>query len=257
MFEQLKLEITALWREVKPRLFRWWLDVLVLLRAVWGALRPLVIGVLQVIAALIVLFEEWGYRPLAELLGKLARFRLWARLELWIAGLPPYGALAVFALPTTILLPLKFVALWLLANGFLFGAGALFVGAKIASTALIARIFMLTKPGLMQIGWFARTYNWFMPWKEAIFTQIRTSWIWRYGRMVKSRIKLEAKKAWQGWRPRLQKLSAEWRPLLQAFLVRARLKIRDVWSEAQSHLKANAVSLRTWARRTWIRISGA
>jgi hypothetical protein len=36
----------------------------------------------------------------------------------------------------------------------------------------------------------ARAYNWFIPWKDAVFAQIRSSWVWRYGRMLKRRIKL-------------------------------------------------------------------
>lgn len=254
MLEQLKTELGALWREAKPRAFRLWIFSLSALRSLWGLVRPVLIGVLQVFAALIVLFEEWGYRPLADLLGRLARFRLWARLELWIAGLPPYGALAVFALPTTILLPLKFVAVWLLANGFVLGAGALFVGAKIASTALIARIFMLTKPALMQIGWFARAYTWFMPWKEAIFAQIRASFAWRYGRMVKTRVKLEAKQAWARWRPALEKLSAEWRPRLQALVIQSRLHIKEFWMWHRQQLRSAVEAVRTQAGRAWSRI---
>ena len=146
MLAQLFEELGELWRELRPRLFRLWVSVLRALRTLWSLVRPPLFAILQVIAALIVLFEEWGWRPLYELISRLARFRLWARLELWIAGLPPYGALAVFALPTSILLPLKFVAVWLLAGGHVIAASGLFIAAKIASTALIARIFMLTKP---------------------------------------------------------------------------------------------------------------
>ncbi len=78
-------------------------------------------------------------------------------------------------------------SIYLLANGQFFLAGALFVFAKIASTALIARIFLLTKPAFMRIGWFARAHDWLMPWKDAIFAAIRNSWPWRYGRMLKTR----------------------------------------------------------------------
>lgn len=125
-------------------------------RLLWRIARPPIVAVLQVLAALIVLFEEWGWKPLSEFLAYLARFAPIAALERWIAGLPPLGALVVFALPTTLLLPLKFVAVWLLASGKYWTATALFAGAKVASTALIARIFTLTKPTLMRIAWFAR-----------------------------------------------------------------------------------------------------
>ncbi len=125
------------------------------LRVAWQHIRPPLSFTLQVLAALILLFEEWGWRPLVDALAYLSRFRIVARLELVIAGLPPYGALAALALPTSILFPLKLLAVYLVANGKLFAASLLFVGAKIASTALIARLFLLTKPSLMQIGWFA------------------------------------------------------------------------------------------------------
>lgn len=174
-----------------------------LLVSIWHALRGPLVALLQVVAALLVLFEEWGWRPLSDLLARLARYRLWARLELAIAGLPPYPALLVIALPSALLFPLKFVAIYLVANGFLLAATALFIAAKIASTALIARIFLLVKPALMQIWWFAALHDRFVPWKDAIFAKIRTSWVWRYGRMVKTAVRHEARQAWGRWRPRL------------------------------------------------------
>ena len=175
--------------------------VLAELTALWRVIRVPLVGALNVLAALIVLFEEWGWRPLADLLGLIARLRVFARLELWIAGLPPYAALLVFALPTTILLPVKLVGLWLLAQGQALAAGGVLLGAKVVSTALVARIFMLTKPALMRIGWFAWAYGKFIPWKEALFAQIRESWVWRYGRMVKSLVRHEARQTWQRWKP--------------------------------------------------------
>lgn len=158
-------------------------------RLVRYALAPFVF-LAQLLAALIVLFEEWGWRPLARFMAWLATFSPWAAVETWIKGLPPYASLAVFALPSVLLFPLKVVSLWLIAQGKLLSASALFVAAKMVSTAWIARVFMLTKPTLMQIGWFARAYTWFMPWKEHLFALIRSSWVWRYGRVIKMRVKL-------------------------------------------------------------------
>jgi hypothetical protein len=189
--------LAAIWRGLVIALW----SAREILRTAWGIARGPLIVALQVIAALIVLFEEWGWKPLSDLIARLAKFGPIALIERVIASLPPYGALVVFALPTTILLPLKFVAMWLLAQGQWWAATGLFIGAKIASTALVARIFMLTKPALMQIGWFARAYNWFVPWKDALFAKIRASWVWRYGRMVKTRVKLEVAQAARRWRP--------------------------------------------------------
>ncbi len=172
-----------------------------IVRTAWGIARGPIVFVLQVIAALIVLFEEWGWKPLSDALAWLARFAPIARLESWIASLRPYPSLFVFAAPTALLLPLKFAAMWLLAQGQVAAATGLFVAAKIASTALVARIFTLTQPALMRIVWFQRAYTWFVPWKDAFFATIRASWPWRYGRMVKTAARLRIKQVWARWRP--------------------------------------------------------
>jgi hypothetical protein len=141
-------------------------------------------------------------------------------------------------LPTSLLFPLKFLSIYLLANGQFFLAGALFVFAKIASTALIARIFLLTKPALMRIGWFARAHDWLMPWKDAIFAAIRSSWPWRYGRMLKTRVKLETKQEWMRWRPAI---IAAWR--------RLRADINETWIAWKPELVARMHRLREAVRQ--------
>src|SRR5262245_5279747 len=97
------------------------------LAALWRVARPVLARALEFLLALVIVFEEWGWRPLAELLGRLARWRPWAAIESVIIRLPPYAALVVFVLPSALLLPLKFLALFLLAKGQIFLAGLLFV----------------------------------------------------------------------------------------------------------------------------------
>jgi hypothetical protein len=200
-------------------------------RRLWGVIQGPIVFFLNLIAALVVLFEEWGWRPLSELLAKLAKFRPIAVIEGWIGRLPPYGALVVFALPTTILMPVKLLGLWLLARGAVVTAGAMLIAAKIVSTALVARIFMLTKPALMRLSWFAALYNWFIPWKEHFFGLIRASWIWRYGRMVKTRIKLEVKQAWMRWKPSIDALIAQTKPRLRQVWARVREGAMTTWGK--------------------------
>ena len=79
-----------------------------ILRA-WKAVRPTLVFVLNVLAALILLFEEWGWRPLSNLIARLARFPLWAAAERWIAGLPPYGALVTLAVPMIVNVPRQLI----------------------------------------------------------------------------------------------------------------------------------------------------
>lgn len=170
-------------------------------RACWQAARPVLRTALQIALALLILLEEWGWRPLADLLGRLARWRPWARLETAVARLPPYAALLVFVVPSALLLPLKFLALFLIAQGQFVLAALLFAGAKVVATALVARIFMLTQPALMQIGWFAWAYDTIMPWKETLVERVRASWVWRVSRLWKERAKRTAAVQARSWRP--------------------------------------------------------
>lgn len=170
---------------------------------------------IEAVLALIILFEEWGWRPLAALLARLGRLAPIARLEAAIASLPPYPALLVFALPGLALLPLKLLALSLIATGHVVSAGLLFVGAKVVGTALVARIFQLTQPKLMQLAWFARLYNIFMPWKEALIARVRQSPVWQAGKAIKERAKTAAKAAWARWQPALEPIVARLRSLLR------------------------------------------
>lgn len=195
--------------------------------AIWSVARGPLIAALNVLAALLLIFEEWGWRPLSNLLGQLARFPLWARAELWVAGLPPYGALVALAIPSAILFPTKLVGVYLLAIGQVAAATVLLLAAKLASTALIARIFLLTKPALMQIEWFANVYNTFVPWQEAMFAWLRSSWIWRYGRVIKRRVRNFARRSWALWRPRLLAAWAILRPRAAAMWLKFQRSARE------------------------------
>ena len=175
-----------------------------MLVALWRAARPILRGILQMLLALIIVFEEWGWQPLADLLGRLAKWRPWAAVETAIARLPPYAALVVFALPTALLLPLKFLAVFLVAQGQIVMAGLLFLAAKVVATALIARLFLLTQPSLMQIGWFARGYDIVMPWKDALVERVHNSLVWRVARVWKERVRRAVRRQWWQMRPTLR-----------------------------------------------------
>jgi hypothetical protein len=202
------------------------------LRAAWVLIRPSIVFALNVLVALLLLFEEWGWRPLSNLVAQLARFRIWALTELWIAGLPPYGALVALGIPSAILIPAKLFGVYLLALGHVVTAAVVLIAAKLASTALIARIFLLTKPALMQIGWFQRAYDLFVPWQEALFAWIRASWVWRYGRVVKWRVGGTLRRTWKRLRPQLAAAWAHFEPRAMALMRRLRLRGREIWGHA-------------------------
>jgi hypothetical protein len=170
----------------------------------------------EVVFAVVLIFEEWGWQPLARFMAWLGTFKLVARLERRISALPPYGALAVFALPSLLILPLKLLALYLITTGHAVAAAALFIGAKLAGTAVLARLYTLVSPRLMQIRWFARLHDRLMPWKDALFARVRASWAWRYARILKHRVG-----------QRLRTLTAVWRPVLRAAAARLRGAARE------------------------------
>jgi hypothetical protein len=178
--------------------------------------------VAQALLALVIVFEEWGWRPLAAALGRLARLAPISRLEALIQRLPPYAALAVFVVPSAALFPLKLLALWLIAQGKTLAAAALFIGAKVAGTAIVARLFMLTQGQLMRIGWFKRLYDVFMPWKEALTTWARQSSAWRMGRLVKARLKARYGPVVKAWRSAAILLARDLLARLRAALGRPR-----------------------------------
>ena len=156
-------------------------------------LRVLGLGLL----ALLILFEEWGWESLHQALVWLGRLRLVRRLESAIAALGPRAALVLFAIPTVLLLPIKLLALALIGQGHALWGTLVIVLAKVLGTALVARLFSLTRPALMQMSWFACGYGRWMAWKQALLAKVRASAVWRAGRSAKRAVQAQ----WQRWWP--------------------------------------------------------
>ena len=162
-------------------------------------LKRLLTPLLLTVATLFFLAEEllWRLAKVFALLGKLPVFR---QLEVAISSLPPYGALVLFALPALALAPIKLLALYWLAGGHPALGISTIIAAKVAGTALVARIYQLTRAKLLTLAWFA--------WCEAKVLALRAAAyaLWRnlpLGRWVLQR--------WRGWRERSRHwLSRRW-----------------------------------------------
>ena len=150
--------------------------------------------------ALLLLFEEWGWEPLAAAFAALGRLPWWGQLERLITRLPPWAALLVFGVPVGALVPVKLLALYLFGQGHVMLGLGLVLAAKLAGTAIAARLFQLTHPALMQLKWFARLYTPWKNWKDRVLAQVRSSWPWR----MAHRIKLHAKARMKVWRIRVR-----------------------------------------------------
>jgi hypothetical protein len=162
-----------------------------LLGLLWRVLRALLLA----IAALWFFLEEFGWHPLAAWLRRFSRWPPWARVEARIAALAPRWALALFLLPALLLLPVKLLALGLIDAGRPLTGVAVIVAAKLVGTAVGGWLFVLTRPGLMQVRWFARAMAWWRLLRRRVRHALDASGAWR---ALRRRVR--------GWRARLRAL---------------------------------------------------
>jgi len=111
-----------------------------------------------ILAAFVLWFWEWLWGPLEHFMAMIGRWPMLRLVEARISSAPRYLALVCFVIPGAVLLPFKVIGLYFIAHGAAFLGIGTFLAAKVVGTALVARIFSLTKPQLMEITWFARAY---------------------------------------------------------------------------------------------------
>ena len=139
----------------------------------------------------------WRLSGLLALLGRLAFFRA---VEEWIRGVPPMGALALFGLPAVALAPVKLLALYWLAGGHpVLGIGTILT-AKVAGTAIVARLFQLTQTQLLTIAWFRRIYEWVMALRATVHGWWAASAIGRWWRRERAKHKGWVRRRWEAAR---------------------------------------------------------
>ena len=142
-------------------------------------------GLASGLLALVILFEEWGWEPLQRLLARIGRWPGLRWVEGWVRSLPPWAAVAVFALPTVLLLPVKLLALGAMGRGHVLLGMVIIVLAKLVGTAVVARLFTLTQPALMRLRWFAAFYAGWTRAKHAVLERARATWAWRVARVLR------------------------------------------------------------------------
>jgi hypothetical protein len=165
------------------------------------------------LAALLLLLEDWLWNLGAQLMDRMAQWPPLHRLERWIRRLGPKAALVLFVLPAILLFPVKLLALWALANGYPVSGLTVIVLAKLGGAAAVARLYLLTRPVLMTMVWFAALLGWFLVRKERWIESLRATRAW---------CKVETlKKAFHHWRrhavPKPGSWLARFRRLLKRF----------------------------------------
>jgi hypothetical protein len=158
------------------------------------------------VAAILIILEDWLWDDLARFAAFIGQLPILRSIESLIVALPPYLALVVFAVPSLLLIPVKLIALYFIAHGQETLGFLTVAAAKFAGTALVARLFTLTRPKLMQIGWFAWLYERFIAFKQRLYTVLRSTRIYQVAHEQHLRIKA-ALKSWfasrrSSWRRR-------------------------------------------------------
>jgi hypothetical protein len=183
-------------------------------------LRRRLFAPLVYLAALFLLLEEWLWEIGAHWLARLATWPPLRALESLLSRLGPLSAMAVFLLPALMLFPIKLLALFAIARGHALLGLLVFVLAKVAGAAAVARLYALTHPALLRLNWFAWLQCRFLLLKERWIGRLKASAAWRDCQAV-----LAAVRAWlaalrarwaQGRRPAriwrlVRRFSAFWR----------------------------------------------
>lgn len=152
-----------------------------------------------ILLALVFLFEAWLWEHLRPLVAWIVDRIAWAQLKARVAAaiehLPPYPTLLVFLVPVLLLLPLKFLGLWMLAHGSWLGAMATLGLAKVVSMGVTAFIFDVTRPKLLQLPWFRWLYEHVLDWlarAHALIDPIKAeikAWMRRELRPIRRRLR--------------------------------------------------------------------
>jgi hypothetical protein len=171
---------------------------MILFKWAWRGLRTVLLS----LAALMLLIEEWGWRPLSRWLARCAHWPPLARLEARIRTLSPHVALAFFLVPVLTLFPVKLLALWLIHQGSTALGVTVIVLAKVVGTALAGRLFVLTEPQLRHFAWFNNGLDWWQATKARLRATLEKWSVWRAARRVRKEMTV-----WLGrwFRPRTRR----------------------------------------------------
>jgi hypothetical protein len=106
-----------------------------------------------------------------------------------IERLPPYPSLLLLAVPLAIVEPLKLTAIFFAGDGHFITGAIVVVGAYAVSLFVTERLFVIVKPTLLTLPWFAALWRRFvrlrgraLRWLGSLFGARRTGlWRWEDG----------------------------------------------------------------------------
>jgi len=98
---------------------------------------------------------------------------IWTPLRRWVQNLGPYASLAVVGVPLAIVEPLKLVAAVVAGTGHWLTGTITIACAYLVSLFFVERLFVIAKPKLLTLRWFAAGWNWFVALRGKALALIR------------------------------------------------------------------------------------
>ena len=90
--------------------------------------------------------------------------------------LGPYQSLLILAIPLAIIEPLKLVALFVVGEGHFVAGVLIMIFAYAGSLFVIERLFLVLKPKLLTLSWFAVAWQWFVTVRDKLVCWLRRTW---------------------------------------------------------------------------------
>jgi hypothetical protein len=119
-----------------------------------------------VLLAVIFLIEAWLWDHLEPIVAWVVAKLPLRAFKTWLADrvdtLSPAMTLIVFAVPVIPLFPLKLIGFYLLTHEYWLSAVFTILFAKLVGVGITAFVFDVTRPKLLEMGWFERLYEFVM-----------------------------------------------------------------------------------------------
>src|SRR5690348_11266975 len=98
---------------------------------------------------------------------------IWTPIRRWVQGLGPYASLVVVVVPLAIVEPLKLGAAVVAGTGHWLTGTITIVCAYLVSLFFVERLFVIAKPKLLTLHWFAAGWNWFVAMRRKALALIK------------------------------------------------------------------------------------
>jgi hypothetical protein len=135
--------------------------------------------ILIFIASIWMLFEDWVWDTIIDLMKEVGRLKIINRFENFVARQNQYLLLTLFTFPFLIVIPAKLYGLYLIADGKVIRGVTIFIVAEVLITALVTRLFIISKDKLLQMKAFETFYYWFKDKKEWLYSELRKLRAWQ------------------------------------------------------------------------------